>query len=319
MKVSFIIPVYNNANTLSNTVESILKQKTNQALEIIIIDDGSTDNPAERLAKLFSENKNIKLFRQKNKGEAAALNAALAHCEGEFVALIESDVELEEGWLTKVTREFDCPSIMGVGGHLVTAQDDSWIARIAGYEIELKFKNKPHCTKHITSANAIYRKEAFNKIGRFNENLLNAALDADFNSRIINCGYKLIYVENALAIHHFKSTLLGFLKRQYAYARYRVFLPKAELYPLDRWFLLNTLLTGMCILTLAIRPLTIFILFLFLLLTLQIGFACILLKIKKDPAIILYPLISILRNIVVVFGISIGLINKTKAYLTVKA
>jgi glycosyltransferase involved in cell wall biosynthesis len=318
LKISFIIPVYNSEKTIKNTVESILNQETDHALDIIIINDGSTDNSGEIAAKLSKENKNIKLFWQENKGEAAALNEGMTHCEGDFVVLVEADVELEKKWLTKVIGEFDCPSVMGVGGNLATAEGDSWIARIAGYEVELKFKNKPRDTKHITSANAIYRRGVFSKIGILNEGLLNASLDADFNYRIIHNGYKLIFVKNAIAIHHFKSTLLSFLKRQYAYARYRVFLKERELYPLDRWFLLNILLTGMCILSLVIKPIAIFISFLVFLFIMQAGVAFVLLKMKKDPVILLYPVIAILRNIVAVFGISIGLINKAKVLLTAK-
>jgi glycosyltransferase involved in cell wall biosynthesis len=318
LEINFIVPVYNGANTLKATVESILEQGTIHKLEIIIIDDGSTDHPVNSLGKLLGENKPVKLFRQNNQGEAAALNTGLKHCSGDFIALVESDVELERNWLAKVLVEFESPNIMGAGGKLITAGGDPWIARLAGYEIELKFRNKPHNTSHITSANAIYRKEVFNKVGIFKAGLFNASLDADLNYRIIEQGYKLSYVKNAVATHHFKATLLSFLNRQYAYARYRVFLQKTQLYPLDKWFLLNILLTGMWILTLVIKPLTIFILFFLLLLILQAGFAFMLLKIKKDPTIILYPLISILRNIVVVFGISMGLINKAKACLTVK-
>ena len=239
------------------------------------------------------------------------MNEGLKYCSGKFIAIVEADVEIEDKWLEKVIKEFNDENVVGVGGRLVTPENSSWIAKIAGYEIESKFETKERYANHITSANAIYRVEVFRKIGSFNENLVNAVLDSDLNRRIIEKGYKLIYSKDASALHHFKPTFKGYLKRQYSYARYRVH-ERLALYPADRFLALNVFICGLSALSLLLIPFTTRLPFTLLLLSILLQFPTTfkLLKMKRDAVLYLYPFIIVIRNIVGVFGYGIGVINK---------
>jgi len=312
MKISFLIPAFNAESTLEEAVNSILNQKAESPKELIIIDDGSRDNTLGVAKKLKEKYPDIKLIEKKNGGEASALNAGLEKVSGDFVALVEADVKLEEGWLGKVLKEFDKSEVMGAGGCLVTSRDEPWIARIAGYEVENKFVTKERYPKHITSANAIYRLEVFEEVGKFDEKLLNASLDSDVNSRLIDRGYKLAYVKDAKALHHYKPTFLRYLKRQYNYAKYRIYVKDLALYPTDRLLAFNVFLSGLFIFSLLLIRISFYIplVVLFFILWLQIPVTFKLLKAKKDPVLLIYPLVIILRNIVAFFGYGIGLINK---------
>ncbi len=85
--VSIIIPVYNSEKILKSTIESALAQ-TYLNKEIIVVDDGSTDNSYE-LAKQY-EAANVKLFRQTNAGAAVARNTGLAHATGEYIQFLDA-------------------------------------------------------------------------------------------------------------------------------------------------------------------------------------------------------------------------------------
>ena len=325
MDISFLMPAYNNEATVVDSIQSILNQKTDLQFEIIVVDDGSTDNTYPFVNKLLKIHPNIKLIKKKNGGEASALNEGLKNCNGRFIAIVEADVEIEDKWLEKVMREFTPPPhlppqvgegkgggyIVGVGGRLVTPENSSWIARIAGYEIESKFETKERFANHITSANAIYRASVFKEIGNFNENLVNAVLDSDFNRRIIERDYKLIYKKDALARHHFKPTFKGYLKRQYSYARYRVH-ERLALYPADRLLALNVLICGISALSIFIFPFIFWLpaALIILSILLQLPATFKLFKIKRDPILYLYPFIIVIRNIISMFGYGIGIINK---------
>jgi glycosyltransferase involved in cell wall biosynthesis len=332
MDISFLMPAYNNEDTIIKSILSIISQKTSLKLEIIVVDDGSTDNTypiAEKflttpLTSPFSPHSEggegevlkggeggFKLIKKKNGGEASALNEGLKYCTGNFIAIIEADVEIEDRWLEKVIREFDDAKAAGVGGRLVTPESSSWIARLAGYEIETKFETKERYANHITSANAVYRAEIFKEIGGFNENLVNAVLDSDLNRRIIERGYKLIYTKEASALHHFKPTFNGYLKRQYSYARYRVH-ERLALYPADGFLALNVLICGLSAISLLLIPFIVWLPAALLLLSilLQLPATFKLLKIKRDSVLYFYPFVIVIRNIVGVFGYGIGIINK---------
>jgi len=89
MLCSIIIPVYNAEKYLSKSIESILQQ-THQDFELIIINDGSTDN-SEEVIKSYLYDSRIKYFSQTNKGEAAARNRGIAESKGEYIAFLDAD------------------------------------------------------------------------------------------------------------------------------------------------------------------------------------------------------------------------------------
>ena len=89
MLISVIIPTYNRANFLENTIKSLINQKTNNIYEIIVIDDGSTDNT--KSVVLNFKNSNIKYFFQKNKERGAARNFGLEKANGEYINFFDSD------------------------------------------------------------------------------------------------------------------------------------------------------------------------------------------------------------------------------------
>lgn len=88
--ISVIIPVYNIAGTLERCVQSVAEQ-TYHNLEIILVDDGSTDQSGELCDRLASQDARIKVIHQKNRGLSGARNAALEIFRGEFITFVDSD------------------------------------------------------------------------------------------------------------------------------------------------------------------------------------------------------------------------------------
>lgn len=92
--VSIIIPVYNGENTIDKAICSVLNQSYDN-IELIIIDDGSTDNTFD-IIKSYKNNNKIKLIRQSNKGQAAARNRGLDESSGGYILFLDSDDTLEK-------------------------------------------------------------------------------------------------------------------------------------------------------------------------------------------------------------------------------
>lgn len=308
MKISVLTPAYNAETTLRTCVEKIFQMEFTGEIEQIIIDDGSTDGTGQLAEQLAGEYPQVKLIKKAAGGEASALNVGLEIADGEFIAILEADVEPEKNWLKELLPLFADPKVMGAGGYLKTPAQDSWIARIAGYEIEEKMRYKPTNTVHITSANALYRKEAFKLAGKFREELMNASLDADFNYRLVEMGYKLIFYPTAQVYHHYKVSLGEFLARQFAYARYRVYLKVGELYPADKWVGLEAGLAGLFILSLGLLPWGWYWpLAVFLVMLLVPSFSSVILYRKyQDRVLWACPLVFVLRAFVHLLGILLG-------------
>lgn len=89
-KISVIIPVYNTGKYLARCLDSVVQQTFNN-LEIICVNDGSTDDSAKILKQYAQLDKRIKIITQKNSGLSAARNAGLKHMSGEYVSFIDSD------------------------------------------------------------------------------------------------------------------------------------------------------------------------------------------------------------------------------------
>ena len=94
--VSVIMPVYNASRSLGAAVESVLAQSLAN-LEVIIVDDGSTDDSVTMARELAARDSRVRVFRHRcNRGQAAARNLALGKARGEWVALVDADDEIAE-------------------------------------------------------------------------------------------------------------------------------------------------------------------------------------------------------------------------------
>lgn len=90
-----IVPAFNVEQYIDDCINSLLSQKTNYTYEIVIVNDGSTDNTGEVLSK-YSDKDNIRIITQENKGVSVARNAALEHITGKYIMFVDSDDELKE-------------------------------------------------------------------------------------------------------------------------------------------------------------------------------------------------------------------------------
>jgi glycosyltransferase involved in cell wall biosynthesis len=88
--VSVVIPTYNRAKTIERAVDSALDQDY-PLIEVIVVDDGSQDDTADRIAKRYNQNQRVRYFRIPNGGVCVARNRGLREVRGEFVAMLDSD------------------------------------------------------------------------------------------------------------------------------------------------------------------------------------------------------------------------------------
>ena len=90
MKVSVIVPVYNTERYLRQCVDSILQQSYSD-FEILLVDDGSTDNSGKILDEYARKDNRIRVFHQSNRGVAAARKCGIVHSTGEYICFVDSD------------------------------------------------------------------------------------------------------------------------------------------------------------------------------------------------------------------------------------
>ncbi len=96
MRLSIIIPIYNVEDTLQRCLESVLAQ-IDERIEVILIDDGSTDSSRKIAEEMIADKGNCRLIHQKNKGLSAARNAGIAVATGDYLTFVDSDDFIAEG------------------------------------------------------------------------------------------------------------------------------------------------------------------------------------------------------------------------------
>lgn len=99
--ISIIVPAYNASKYIEKCLNSILSQ-TYKNFEIIVVNDGSTDNTLDILKKCSEQSDKIKIVAQKNKGVSAARNNGLEHAKGQYIAFVDADDTLEQEFLERM-------------------------------------------------------------------------------------------------------------------------------------------------------------------------------------------------------------------------
>ncbi len=173
-KVSVIIPTYNRANYIGEAIESVLAQ-TYQDYEIIVVDDGSTDNTRKVLEQFDGH---IEYIYQENRGEAAARNTGLLVSKGEYLVLLDSDDTILPQKLERQVAFLDThPSVGVVYSDLYFVDED-------GKQLMLHsaYKGKKGDSGNVLEAlirrgnfipvhSAMVRRSCFDVVGQFNESL----------------------------------------------------------------------------------------------------------------------------------------------------
>lgn len=226
-RVSVIIPTYNTARYLPEAIESVLKQ-TYQDFEIIVLDDGSNDNTKEIVMKYNDNIKNkIRYIYQENKGVAVARNTAIKNARGEFIALLDADDKyypnrLEEG--IKVIG-----SNPGIGlvhaDDMETFEDGKCIGTpkrnkrvLSGYIFKNLFTHKAN----ISSPTVLVRKECFDKVGLFDENLTRLGCEDREAWLRIAREYRIEYINKVLAYYRHQRAGLSKNREKMMRGRYYV-------------------------------------------------------------------------------------------------
>lgn len=124
--ISVIIPLYNKEQSIKNTLNSVLVQNYDD-LEVIIVDDGSTDNSASIVKQYISElsssnlDKKCVLIPQQNGGPSAARNTGIRNAKGEWIVFLDADDELTEGalkYFSEITKQYSDADIIDCGGYI---------------------------------------------------------------------------------------------------------------------------------------------------------------------------------------------------------
>jgi len=211
MKVSIIIPTYNGAKYLPQAVESILAQTYDQ-YEIVIIDDGSTDQTKDIVSDFIdSYPGKIRYIYQDNAGVSVARNTGIQNSKGRYIAFLDSD----DQWLSQHLEK----SVMAIESQPSTGLVHSNLTRVteSGKTIETPVKNEKYVSGkifeplflrkgNIACSTVLFKKECCEKVGYFDEQLTRLGCeDREMWLRIAQ-QYEIYYIDEVLVHYRVHET-----------------------------------------------------------------------------------------------------------------
>ncbi len=209
-RVSVIVCTHNDEAFIGECVEALLAQTyPGPLLELIVVDDGSTDGTAAILAPYAPT---VRCLRQRNRGPSAARNLGILHAGGEYVCFTDADCRAAPDWverLVRALRRLAGPCGCAVGGRQTGHPDDPPFARhvdrlLASLGFVADYV-KPHGrlrrVGHNASCNAAYSRCVLMDAGGFREGMFPGE-DVDLDRRLAGKGCRVWYVPDAVVFHH---------------------------------------------------------------------------------------------------------------------
>ena len=194
MEISLIIPTYNRCSLLKRALNSVFEQ-SRKPDEVIVVDDGSTDNTAEMLIDEFPQ---VSIIRQSNKGVSAARNAGIQQAQGDWITLLDSDDTWQAEKLATQLR-----ALQQSPGTKVCHTEEIWIRN--GVRVNAMHKHKkaggwifkqclPLCA--MSPSSIMIHRSVFDDVGLFDESLP-ACEDYDLWLRI-SAKYPVLFIDQPL-------------------------------------------------------------------------------------------------------------------------
>ncbi len=212
--VSVIVCSYNGAKTLAACLDS-LGRIDYPDYEVILVDDGSTDDTAEIAARF----PRVRYIRQENHGLSHARNTGAAAARGEVFAYTDSDCMADRDWLRDLIRTLLSGKYAGVGGPNVSPPAQNWVqacvAAAPGGPSHVLLTDT--VAEHIPGCNMAWYRWAFESVGGFDVEYHKAGDDVDFCWRVQQAGHEIAFSPTAIVWHYRRFTLKAFRKQQEGY------------------------------------------------------------------------------------------------------
>ena len=228
--ISVIILTWNSEIYIENCVTSFLRDCNRlYSCEVFIVDNGSSDKTRDCIGRLKREyGRTIKpIFLEKNYGTTYPRNIALKQAKGDFIAIVDSDVEVGKSTIRRLIEVLNsnknvgivAPKLVYPSGHLQKSTDDfpTIFTKVFRYfflkliEKREKEKSPSGLTQvdYAISAMWMLKRELLKVVGLLDENITYAPEDVDYCLRVWKSGYEVLYIPDVTCVHHTQEISRG--------------------------------------------------------------------------------------------------------------
>ncbi|MFD1934440.1 bifunctional polysaccharide deacetylase/glycosyltransferase family 2 protein [Nonomuraea mangrovi] len=215
--VTVIVPAFNEEAGIQATVMSLVQTTYTGELEVIVVDDGSTDATADLAAALGLPN--VRVIRQPNGGKPAALNTGIAHARHELLVMVDGDTVFEPATIGHLVRQLADPAVGAVSGNTKVGNRRGMVGRwqhieyVIGFNLDRRAFELLDCMATVPGAIGAFRRSALVALGGVSVDTL--AEDTDLTMALCRSGWRVVYEEKALAWTEAPTSLGQLWKQRY--------------------------------------------------------------------------------------------------------
>ena len=219
--VSVLIPAFNEARVIEASVRRILASH-GPRVEVIVIDDGSTDGTSEVVARAFGIDPRVRLLTLANGGKARALNTALGCARGDVVIALDADTQFEPDTIAKLARWFADPRIGAVAGNAKVGNRVNLLTRwqvleyVTAQNLERRALAALGAVTVVPGAIGAWRRVALDQVGGYPEDTL--AEDQDLTIAVQRAGWRVACDNDAIAWTEAPETAHALFKQRFRWA-----------------------------------------------------------------------------------------------------
>ena len=219
--VSVLIPCFNEEKVIVGSIARILESSW-QRLEIVVLDDGSSDNTSAEVERAYKNEPRVTLMRFPNGGKAAALNRGLAVAKGEVVVALDADTLFPADTIGRLVRWFADPEVGAVAGNALVGNRLNLITRwqaleyVTAQNLERRALAALGAVTVVPGAVGGWRRTALEQLGGFPGETL--AEDQDLTIAVQRAGWRVEFDPSARAYTEAPDSLKGLLKQRFRWS-----------------------------------------------------------------------------------------------------
>ncbi len=216
--VTVLVPAFNEGRVIARTITSIL-QTGYERVEVLVIDDGSTDDTSEVVQAMAEKEPRVRLLRKVNGGKAHAANAGLQVANGEIVVAVDADTVIMPGSIERLVVHFADEAVTAVCGNVEVGNVHSWLTRFQAIEYitSQNFDRRAFAVLNSVSvvpgALGAWRRKAVLDVGGYSHETLTE--DADLTLTVLRAGGRIVYEPRAIGRTEAPETVSGLLKQRF--------------------------------------------------------------------------------------------------------
>ena len=218
--VTIVVPAYNEEKNIGAAVTSLARSRHVGGVEVLVIDDGSTDNTAEIIKNLRLPN--VRLVQVPNSGKANALNTGVAFSRTELIIMVDADTVVEPDSVHRLVQPFADATVGAVAGNVKVANRHGLLGKwqhieyVIGFNLDRRLYDTMNCIPTIPGALGGFRRTALTQAGGLSEDTL--AEDTDLTMAIHRAGWRVVYEESARAYTEAPASISQLWRQRYRWS-----------------------------------------------------------------------------------------------------